>query len=1378
MKRKSYAWSLLLISILFALINTIKGQGELFNVEFNVDMTEAQNFDPESDIIYMTGSMLGWAEPGTQIDDQLMIRVGTTMIWTKTLQLEAGEHQYKYFKNDGWMNGEWGGEPNRVIQITEDLIVNDVWGTLLYSVTFNVDMTDAESFDPLTDIIYLTGSMLEWAEPGTQVDNQLLSRVGTSMIWSKTLQLAAGNYEYRYFKNDGWLNPEFGGSTNRWMEVNQDITISDIWGFLEVTAHHDVTFNVDMSLVPNFDPENDLVYITGSFFDWAMPGNMPDEQLMTRIDGTMIWTKTLNLQEGGHAYKYFINYGWDRGEWPDLRSRNIFIDGINVFDDYWGNCFPASIPISQNFDDQPANYKPDCWHINGSNDFHGLVSDFVASNLPNSLQLFHGPSSHVLLISPFIAENLSELQVSFKASKSYYNQESLPIILGVMSDQNDPSSFEALATFTLHNQPDQPWVQFNYYLENFSGNANYIAFKGMHEDPSSWYEAFIDDIVIDIIPDCPPPHQLDATNITTTEAQLGWTERGTANQWDVLFGLQGFQPENGGTLIQNLSEQQYLVQGLEHSTHYDFYVRSICGTEPSAWSFPSTYTTTCFGEELSINYPTENLTFDITDGSPISINYDFRGCADFWVNTLLVNENGEHIMTLSSDYLTGTATINRDFIISQAFCSGNYYFLVEYWNEQTQTYHQHESPLFTITNNNIALELTSPYWGMTMVSGVPYSIQWNASTDQNVSFHYSLNDGVDWIETVTNHTSVCGYLPWGMNNMDWVVPESISGYYPECRLKISLTDNPEIHFISNLFSITSETQAWFLAPMQGQIVAPGDNVDVSIETVHESWADIFIVKPTGDIWWMMQINLIEGINQYQLSTSGFEQGYNYQVALYYNYTSQWIYSEPFAILNEIPACHPPFNIEIGDIGASSAIISWNAWIGEPQWNIEYGISGFAPGNGTQINNFNATSLQISNLVPGTAYDVYLQAVCDEQTTSAWIGPVVFNTPAAATIFANAGQYGAIDPSGVVYVILGQSQTFTITPDTGYEISDLLVDGVSVGAISTYNFENVTANHTINASFNILTYTINASAGANGNISPSGNVNVNYGQNQTFTITPDTGFEIADVLVDGVSVGAVGSYTFSNVTANHTIEASFSLLTYTITAPAGSGGSINPEGTITVNHGGSQTFTITPDTGYEIADVLVDGVSVGAVPTYTFTNVTANHTIEASFSLITFTITASAGPNGNIDPTGNVAVNYGQGQTFTISPNTGYEIADVLVDGVSVGAVPIYTFTNVTANHIITASFFVNEFTIQATAGPNGTIAPSGTVTVSAGENQTFTILPNTGYHIADVVVDGTSIGPVLSYTFANVMQNHTTPYMPFLKLTPTPFPPLPAPEEV
>jgi hypothetical protein len=130
-------------------------------------------------------------------------------------------------------------------------------------------------------------------------------------------------------------------------------------------------------------------------------------------------------------------------------------------------------------------------------------------------------------------------------------------------------------------------------------------------------------------------------------------------------------------------------------------------------------------------------------------------------------------------------------------------------------------------------------------------------------------------------------------------------------------------------------------------------------------------------------------------------------------------------------------------------------------------------------------------------------------------------------------------------------------------------------------------------------TITASAGAHGAISPAGAVTVNYGASQSFTITPEANYHVADVLVDGASVGAVTSFTFTNVTANHTISATFAIDTRTITASAGAHGAISPAGAVTVNYGASQSFTITPEANYHVADVLVDGASVGAVTSFTF-----------------------------------------------------------------------------------------------------------------------------------------------------------------------------------
>ena len=186
-------------------------------------------------------------------------------------------------------------------------------------------------------------------------------------------------------------------------------------------------------------------------------------------------------------------------------------------------------------------------------------------------------------------------------------------------------------------------------------------------------------------------------------------------------------------------------------------------------------------------------------------------------------------------------------------------------------------------------------------------------------------------------------------------------------------------------------------------------------------------------------------------------------------------------------------------------------------------------------------------------------------------------------------------------------------------------------------------------------------------------------------------------------------------------------THTIAASAGANGSISPSGSVTVNHGSSRTFTISAGTNYHVQDVLVDGISVGADTTYTFTNVTQNHTIQASFAINTHTIAATAGANGSISPSGNVTVNYGSNRTFTISPNANYHVQNVLVNGVSVGAVTSYTFTNVTQNHTIQASFAIDNQPPMADAGADQAVYVNHTVRLDGsgssdvdGNSLTFT----------------------------------------------------------
>ena len=103
-----------------------------YPVTFNLDLSEVQgNFNPDLDEFFITGSMFGWAVPGTQPGIQLLERQQNTFVYSITMELLPGEYQYKYFLNQGWSGGEWEGAPDRTFTVEEeDLQLNDVWADI------------------------------------------------------------------------------------------------------------------------------------------------------------------------------------------------------------------------------------------------------------------------------------------------------------------------------------------------------------------------------------------------------------------------------------------------------------------------------------------------------------------------------------------------------------------------------------------------------------------------------------------------------------------------------------------------------------------------------------------------------------------------------------------------------------------------------------------------------------------------------------------------------------------------------------------------------------------------------------------------------------------------------------------------------------------------------------------------------------------------------------------------------------------------------------------------------------------------------------------------------------------------------------------------
>lgn len=188
-------------------------------------------------------------------------------------------------------------------------------------------------------------------------------------------------------------------------------------------------------------------------------------------------------------------------------------------------------------------------------------------------------------------------------------------------------------------------------------------------------------------------------------------------------------------------------------------------------------------------------------------------------------------------------------------------------------------------------------------------------------------------------------------------------------------------------------------------------------------------------------------------------------------------------------------------------------------------------------------------------------------------------------------------------------------------------------------------------------------------------------------TPATVEESAMIKVRQTSGATYGATTIVTLTVGG-VSADFSVTTipaHIVTPMAGVGGIVLPDTPQTVSDGATTSFTVAPDEGYQIGGASGCGGTL-AGSTFTTGPITDDCAVTVTFAINTYTVMASAGSNGTITPSGSVTAQHGSTQTYTITPNAGYAIADLLIDGVSAGALSSYTFTNITASHTIAASF--------------------------------------------------------------------------------------------
>ncbi|MFA5478274.1 MAG: choice-of-anchor J domain-containing protein, partial [Bacteroidales bacterium] len=258
-------------------------------------------------------------------------------------------------------------------------------------------------------------------------------------------------------------------------------------------------------------------------------------------------------------------------------------------------CTSVGLPLIENFTFVTTPALPLCWSkiIANTNNVSVNIetTTLYPVSPPYAVKLYNSSAdtAELLLITPEISDPLAGNRVMFSARGG----TNYSLLVGTISDPADP------ATFTMVGEvfPTGTHTPFQVSLADYTGTDTYIAFK--HGNMGKTQTIYIDDIVIEELPDCIEPINLTVSGITNNTAVLGWTAQGSETTWDVVYGAPGFDPLTAGTTVTGITANPYTLTGLASASTYEFYVRADCGAETvSSWSGPLAFTTLCDAFEL------------------------------------------------------------------------------------------------------------------------------------------------------------------------------------------------------------------------------------------------------------------------------------------------------------------------------------------------------------------------------------------------------------------------------------------------------------------------------------------------------------------------------------------------------------------------------------------------------------------------------------------------------------------------------------------------------------------------------------------------------------------------------------------------------------
>jgi hypothetical protein len=791
-------------------------------------------------------------------------------------------------------------------------------------------------------------------------------------------------------------------------------------------------------------------------------------------------------------------------------------------------CAPLTPPYVQNFEGytgttyNTAGVVPMCWysttnnttypapHITGSGTYH-----FPHAGTNALTFTCGGAGADAYAVLPAFATPIADLLLSF-----WYKMESATMgtlqVGYITGSQDDISTFVSLVNVPSTTSVTQFIYDFSTAIPDLT-SATHIVLHWNYS--ASYYSCGVDDIEV-WANTCPTPIAVAASNVTSQTADITWTAGGTETEWTVKYGLLGFDVNTGGTTV-SVTDTFCQITGLNGGVSYDVYVQSNCSSTDNSLWVKTNFQTLC---AAVTTFPFVENFDSYSTGTAAPFNPCWYRKNDVSTTAFYPYINENYYVSPSRAMCFYSTATTYNLLITPPLGASLDTMQVSFQYRTATAGQSLQIGVMTNPQDVSSFELVETL----------YLTQLNTYTLAEIN----LNSGVSG---TASHVAI-RWQPTGTYSVyidDFVVQGQPSCPHPTALTVSAITEN-------------SATISW---------TAGG------LET---SWEVAY--GPTGSNPDLLTSTTVT-TSTYQMN--GLSANTNYEVFVKaicgIDDESTWFSSTFATACGSITTL--PFSefFDTTPTGSASVTSMPNCWgyLSSNGLNAYVAATGAAychsSPNSLDFNWPGASQYALASMPPiATSIPINtLQVSFYGRTSNSGSGNFIVG------VMSNPSNYSSFTPVDTIPKTTTVTQyvvDFANYTGNGNYIAFLWINGASNG----YYLDDVIVD---TSNVTPTTYTITATAGANGTISPAGTVTVSGGANQNFTFTPDANYQVRNITLDALLVADhVPSYLLQNIQANHTIHVDFEPIPTACNAPTGlTANNVTPNSaTITWTAGGTET----------------------------------------------------------------------------------------------------------------------------------------------------------------------------------------------------------------